>query len=460
MRLAERGTGHQWAPAAYHHRGDPRGHPASGLFPTRTLTLSLMTLAPWRGLALVAAATAALAPAPGFAQATFELPGVVLDQGTGRGVAGVLLRVRGTEVTAVTDDDGNFVLRGIPVGRWTLLVQHVAYGEHDHPVDLDPALAPELVIRMTPQAIELEALVVEAVASRTRSDRAQGNTSHVVERAQIERVMGSSRHLGDVIRQSVPGIALRQPNNLEGTDVCLEFRAAGTVSLQRRAGCNHPLVLLDGVPVGNPNYLYGIVGLQNLERIEVIPPGAAGARYGTGSLFGVILLETRPPGAEGRGARRVPVVPVDLRRRVAFDWSRDPAGHDLLGASAGAFLGNAAGLAAGVAVGRHCIGVSEHHEIVTRCGFPGDVAAALAAMALPALGSAMGARIGGGNPGSRGRLGPALLSAALMVFPGYAFSMATVGGGSHAANVAGAVMLVAGTPLFVTLADRMFRDVR
>lgn len=415
-----------------------------------------------RTVVVAAAWVGGFVPTPASAQEVRELPGVVVDRGTGQGVGGVLLRVRGTEVTAVTDDQGAFVLRGVPAGRWTLRLQHVAYGVHDHDVELDPALNPELVIRVTPQAIELEALVVEAAATRTRSDRAQGNVSHVVNRGQIERVMGSSRHLGDVIRQTVPGIVLRQPNNLEGTDVCLEFRAAGTVSLQRTSGCNHPLVMLDGVTVGNPNYLYGIVGLQNLERIEVIPPGAAGARFGTGSLFGVILIETRPPGTDGRGARRVPVVPVDLRSGAgaAFDWSRDPAGHDLVRTSTGAFLGNAAGLAAGVAVGRRCIGVSENHEIVTRCSLAGDLAAALAAMALPALGSAWGARIGGATPGSRGRLLPAMLSAGLMVFPGYAFSMATVGGGSHAANVAGAVMLVAGTPFFVTLADRIFRDAR
>jgi hypothetical protein len=53
-----------------------------------------------------------------------------------------------------------------------------------------------------------------------------------------------------------------------------------------------------------------------------------------------------------------------------------------------------------------------------------------------------------------------MLGAGMMVFPGYAFSMATVGGGTEVANAVGATMLVLGTPFLVTLADRMFRDLR
>ena len=420
-----------------------------------------MTLPPLRGI-LIAAACAAWGanPSPAPAQQTFDVAGMLLDRGTERGIEGALVRLGGTDVAAVSDADGYFVLRGVSAGRWTLRIHHVAYGRHEHPVELDPAQVPELLIRVTPQAIELEALVVETRPGRSPSERAQGSTSHIVNRDQIERAMGSSRHLGDVIRQTVPGLALRQPNNLEGSDVCLEFRAAGTVSLQRRTGCNHPLVLLDGVPVGNPNFLYGIVGLQNLERIEVIPPGAAGARYGTGSLFGVILIETRPPGTDGRGGRRLPSAPADLRGGAVFDWSTDPDGHHVVPTFLGAFAGNAAGLAAGVALGRECVGISERREIVTRCSHAGNVAATLVALAFPALGSALGARIGGANEASQGRFVPAILGAGLMIFPGYAFSMATVGGGSKAANVAGAIMLLAGTPAFVTLADRMFRELR
>lgn len=393
------------------------------------------------------------------AQQTVDVPGVVLDVATGLGIHDVILRVAGTSVSAATDEEGRFTLRGLPEGTWTLRVDHLAYGSHEHRIAVAADQTVEIQIRLAPEAIELEALVVEAESARTRSERAQGSSLHVVERAEIERALGTSRHLGDLIRQTVPGVRLRQGNNLAGTDVCIEFRAAATISLVQRRPCNHPMVVVDGVPVSNPNYLYGTMGLQNIERIQMIPPGEAGARYGTGSLYGVLLIDTRTPGRYVPGEDRR-VDPVDLRRRTAFDWNRDPGGHPLLRTSAGALLGNAAGLAAGVAIGRRCIGMDPRDQIVTRCGTAGNLGAAAAAMVLPAVSAALGAHLGGSTAVSRGRLLPAVLAGGLMIFPGYAFSMATVGGGSEAANGVGAFMLVVGTPLFATLSDRMFRDLR
>ncbi len=438
-----------------------RAPPAGRLTPMPTSSSS-MTLPGPLGAALrvvllcVALLGAAEAAA---AQQTMDVPGVVVDVSTGKGIADVILRVTGTDVSAATDAHGRFVLRGVPGGEWTIQVDHVAYGSHGHRINVVPGQEASLRIRLTPAAIELETLVVQAQSARSRAERAQGASLHVVTRDEIERALGTSKHLGDLIRQTVPGIKMRQTTNLAGIDVCLEFRDAASVSLLNTRPCSHPKVYVDGVEVANPNYLYGTIGLQNIERIQMVPPGDAGARYGTGSLYGVLLIETRSPGADRTGGDR-PVTPMDLQRRSAFDWSRDPQGHPLLRTSVGAFLGNGVGLAAGVAIGRRCVGVNDRDEIVTSCGPAGNAAAVVAAMALPAAAAALGARWGGTTAASRGRLLPALLGAGMMVFPGYAFSMATVGGGTEMANAVGGVMLVLGTPLLVTLADRMFRDLR
>jgi hypothetical protein len=47
-----------------------------------------------------------------------------------------------------------------------------------------------------------------------------------------------------------------------------------------------------------------------------------------------------------------------------------------------------------------------------------------------------------------------------MIFPGYAFSLATAGGSNETANAVGGVFLTLGVPLAVTLADRLYRSVR
>lgn len=408
---------------------------------------------PARLFLLVLTLAAVSFPSGGAAQQRVDLPGSVVDVATGRGVADVALRVEGTDVSAASDAQGRFVIRGLPAGRWTLRVDHVAYGTHRQAFEVDPGALVELQIRLAPEAMELEPIVVEVETALAHSERAQGSSLNVVERDQIERALGTSKTLGDLIGQTVPGIRVRQANNLAGTDICLEFRGAASISLTKHTACSHPMVLLDGVPVSDPNYLYGAVGLSNIERIKVIPPGDAGARYGTGSLYGVILIDTRTPG----GPRRTDAL---SHGPVTFDWSTEPAGHPLGRAMLGALVGNSVGLAAGVALGERCIGVDDRHQIVTSCSRTGNTLAVLGAMALPALGGALGVRLGGTTSGSVGRLIPALLGAGMVLFPGYAFSMSTVGGGSAAANEVGHALLAVGVPLVLTVSDRLFRSAR
>ena len=391
------------------------------------------------------------------AQTQVDVPGVVIDAGSRRGLEGVVLRIDGTDVSAASDADGAFVLRGLTFGTWTLRVRHIAYGEHEHPLTLGEGMSFSLEIRLDPEAIELDPVLVEAPTTRAQAERARGSSRNVVERPQIEAALGVSRHLGDLIRQTIPGVRLRQSNNLVGTDVCIEFRSASDISLLETRGCNHPLLLLDGVQVSDPNFAYGTIGLNTIQRIEVLPPGEAGARYGTGSLYGVILVETRDPRArDPTGAR----VATARRGFDTFDWTLEPRGHNGLRAAGGALLGNAVGLAAGVAIGSVCFRVDELDQIVTECGSMGNVGAVIAAFTLPAAASALGGRLGGRTEGSIGRLWPAMVGAGMALLPGYVYSMSTVGRGSDTANAAGAALLILGTPLAVMVADRLFRTAR
>lgn len=391
-------------------------------------------------------------------QTRHDVVGIVIDVDTRAGIGDVILRIVGTDVSAATDEEGRFVIRGVPSGDWVLRVEHLSYGSHEHAIAVSPDMAVELEVRLAQQAIELAPLVVEGETAVAREERTTGASFWEVTRPEIQRALGTSRHIGDLIRQTVPGIRMRQSNSLTGQDVCLEFRAAASISIVNQRPCAHPMVMLDGVRVTDPNFLYGSVGLSNLDRIQVIPPGSAGARYGTGSLYGVILIETARPGYPGSATPSL--APVDgSPRRLTFDWDQDPAGHDFGKTMAGAIVGNAIGLAAGVAIARQCIQI-QREEIVSSCGGGGDFAAGAAAVLLPALGTALGARIGGGTDLSKGRLIPGLVGAGMMLFPGYSFAMSTAGGRSGVVNGIGYAFLIVGVPLAATLADRLFRSLR
>ncbi|HSM60062.1 MAG TPA: carboxypeptidase regulatory-like domain-containing protein [Longimicrobiales bacterium] len=409
----------------------------------------------------------------GSAQSTSTVSGTVLAA-SGEPVAGAIVRIAGTDASAATDGSGGFVLRGLPIGDHTLVVQHADFGSHTRPLRVARGGERfEVVIRLSPEGMEValvdavpatpaEAAVrlpAEPSGRPTAMDagREAPRGASVLDRARIRELAPSSRDLGDLIRQGVPTLRERQSDDLAlaGTGFCLEFRGASVRSMRQGLSgtvCNHPTVYLDGVPMQDPSSAYRMAGFDAIEWIQAIPPGEAGAQFGAAP-YGVIVVVTT-------GSRMGVPSAATARPRRTFDWSQDPEGHSFFRTALGAAVGNAAGLAAGLAVGRECIYVDELKEIDRSCGKPGVVGAGLAAVLLPALGSALGARMGGRTDVSVGRTVPALIGAGMMIVPGYAFSLSTVGDGVQTMNTVGRVLLVAGTPVVVTLADRLYRRLR
>jgi len=405
------------------------------------------------GLCLLTAVLFSI-PADAAAQGVTQLGGTIMDSESGVGIGDVTIRVDGTLLSAVTNADGRFLINDVPEGTVTLRFDHLAYGTHQYEVVVQRGLN-NVNITMSQEAIQLEAINVVGQTTEQRERRGRGTSQWVVDRQEIEDALGTSRHLGDLIRQTVPGISLRQSNQLSGNDVCIEFRAAGTLSIANNAPCNSPMVFLDGVPVGDPVSLYGVLSMETIQEIEMLPPGEAGARYGSGSLYGVMLIHTIAPGPEGRPGNRPD------RSLRSFDWAQDPAGHDTRRVLLSAFAGNAVGLALGVAAAKSCIAIDEKDEIVTTCSPAGTALAGLSALALPALAGAIGAHWAGGTETSVGRWVPAVASAVLVLVPGYAFSLSTEGGAeADIANVVGGTILVVGVPALLAVADRLFRDIR
>lgn len=404
---------------------------------------------------LLAAAVLGVTPTSTLAQVGSDLPGVVLEASTRAAIPDVILRLRGTDISAASDQDGRFVLRDVPAGTWTLDVNHIRYGDQSHEVSVRAGVDVTLEIRLAEEAIELDPLVVEAETMVQRERRTTGASFWEVTREEFEQATHTSRHMGDVLRQTIPGLKLRQTSNLSRNDICLEFRAAASISIVNNRACNHPKVLLDGVPVADPQYLYGAMPLGDLERIQVIPPGEASTRYGSGSLYGVLLIETRRPGlTPDEFATMAP-----SESFTTFDWDMDPEGHSTTKVLIASTLGNAVGLASGFLVARECFAM-DGPEIRGQCGTFTNAAAGVAAFALPVAGAALGARLSGSTAFSQGNLGPSLIGASLMVFPGIALSVSEAANSSGAVAGIGAAFLAVGVPLAVTFADKLHRHLR
>ncbi len=425
--------------------------------------------------ALVAAV---LATAPLSAQTNSVLAGTVVHATSDEPIPGVILRITGTSASAVSDAEGHFVLRGLPVGPQTLEVQHPEYGEHSLAVSVSRSDEHfSVMVHLASDGMTVELLDADAAPSATAAPSipvtvgdelglqpvtgpaVAGGT--VVDRERIRQLAASSRNVGDLIRRAVPTLQVRE-SEVVGNSLCLEFRgtSARSMNLARTSeSCHDPAVYVDGIMLSDPTAGYAMTSMESVQWIQAIPPGQAGAQFGQ-STYGVILIATTNaalrPDAQSAGSGM-----FVRSSRTSFDWEQDPNGHHFLRAFLGAAAGNAAGLAAGLAAGRHCVYVEDvTNEVATRCSRAGVAGVGLVAFALPAMGSALGAHIGGGSSVSVGRWIPALVGAGLALFPGYAYSLSTVGDGVRTSNAAGKAFLIVGTPLVTALADRLFRKLR
>ncbi|GMV05769.1 MAG: hypothetical protein AMXMBFR53_20460 [Gemmatimonadota bacterium] len=383
--------------------------------------------------ALLAVAGTALS-----AQQPVTLLGRLLDAGTAAPVAGATVELVGTTNAAVTDEEGEFRLGGVLPGVYDLQVRHLAYGTQTREVDVAPEADMAVELRLSPRALELEAIDVEVL----RPVRTSSTRSNVITREQIAALADRARHVGDVVRAHIPGAAVSESR---GGYLCVEFRGAAQ---SKTTGCNFPLVVLDGLPVTGPARFLRDLPVDDLERIEFVPASMAGARYGLDTTYGVLVIETRR--AALTPDPRAPEAP----RYLAYRWEEEAAGHPTLRSWGGAALGAAAGTLAGLAaIG--CLPGSDGSG--GACVADAGVGAGLGASVLPLVGSVLGARILGATEGSRGRLLPSLAMTAVPSLLGYAVYRDGVTSDFDGEVWLGAGLALVATPLVSTLADHLFR---
>ena len=89
-----------------------------------------------------------------FAGTTGKISGVVSDQVTGAPIAGAVVRVVGTELSAVTDAEGRYTILNVPVGKHTLVASLL--GEEDSPAETELLLFQPIEITDLKVSVDLD----------------------------------------------------------------------------------------------------------------------------------------------------------------------------------------------------------------------------------------------------------------------------------------------------------------
>lgn len=205
--------------------------------------------------------------------AVFPVKGKVSDT-KGSPLPGVNVRLKGTNIGAVTDQNGRFSL-SLPDGSGTLSFSYLGFVSQDKPVNNQN----ELNITLTENIQSLNDVVVVGYGTQKRS-----SLTGAVDRINAAAIEGKPvMNVTQALQGVSPNLIVQQRNAEPGGAMNLNIRGVGTM------GDNSPLVVIDGLVGGDINLL----NPSDIESVSILKDAGSAAIYGSRSSNGVILITTK-----------------------------------------------------------------------------------------------------------------------------------------------------------------------
>jgi TonB-linked SusC/RagA family outer membrane protein len=254
--------------------------------------------------ALVVVLAAALGSGTALAQANqVRLTGKITEKESGQPIPFAQIQIVGTNLGTQTNQQGVYLVRGLPAGGHTVRVIALGYQSSQQSVSVSAAQETTLDFALAKAAFQLETVVTTATGQQLT--RELGNSIAKIETAKLVQEQPITA-MQDVLNGRTAGVTLLQSNGTVGGGSRVRVRGISSASLS-----NDPLVIVDGVRVenGSPNINPSTVGqtgvgggrpsfLNNLnpeeiEDIQIVKGPSAATLYGTQSANGVIVVTTK-----------------------------------------------------------------------------------------------------------------------------------------------------------------------
>ncbi len=187
--------------------------------------------------------------------------------------------LRGTDMGAVSKDDGSFVLSTVPEGEVVLEISYVGFESTKLTVQVSESETAELSVFLRPITISTDDIMVTSTRYE-RSIRDVALPLSVVKRQTIERLM--PRDASEAVALE-PGLSVTR-DGVWGTHVTI-----------RGLSRNNVVTMIDGNRIDTANDLaagLSMVDPNDIERVEIIK-GAGSSLYGTGAIGGVVNVLTK-----------------------------------------------------------------------------------------------------------------------------------------------------------------------
>jgi TonB-linked SusC/RagA family outer membrane protein len=238
-------------------------------------------------------------------QEPVTISGRVTDS-TGAPVQAVTIRIKGTTKGIITDENGNYILTGVPSDA-TLVFSFIGMTTREIPVNGRTTID----LTMDEDKKDIDEVVIIGYGTIKKRDLTGAVSS--VKASDVDLTAASS--IGHALKGKVAGMSIIQNSAQPGGGLDILIRGAGSVNAS-----NDPLYIVDGFPIatldqpgsGNERLDAGTQSILNfinpndIASVEVLKDASATAIYGARAGHGVVLITTK------RGISGAPVVSYNM----------------------------------------------------------------------------------------------------------------------------------------------------
>ncbi len=217
-----------------------------------------------------------------FAQDVLKVQGKITSASDQQPLIGVAVMVEGGTTGTITDIDGNFTLDVPSDGN--LKVSYVGYKPLIIPINGQKSLQ----IVMQEDLTDLDEVVVVGYGVQKKALVTGANAN--VKGDAIAQLTPTTAM--EALQGTVPGLNITRNNGAPGAGTKVTIRGMGTI------GNSSPLFIVDGIAVGNIDYL----SPSDIESLDVLKDAASAAIYGSRAANGVILVTTKKGKASADGS--------------------------------------------------------------------------------------------------------------------------------------------------------------
>ncbi len=204
------------------------------------------------------------------------LTGTVSDASTGETLAGVSIRVKGTNTGVISDEAGKYSIT-VPNQNATLVFSFIGYKSEEVLTGGRTTVDIKLMVDVT----GLEEVIVVGYGTQRKSDITGTVTS--LPKGRLENV--PNINIAQAIQGSVPGIMIQQSAAGAAPSEVIMIRGRNSILAD-----NSPLLVVDGIPYGGQ---IRDISPNDVQSIEILKDASAAAIYGSRGSNGVILITTK-----------------------------------------------------------------------------------------------------------------------------------------------------------------------